>query len=68
MSTRKVVFSDSLDTGYADNVGLFRAVPLTSIKEDISMGFGGKAAGRVGHIQQHAPEWEKVCGNSDVFF
>ncbi|KAK6325851.1 hypothetical protein J4Q44_G00051930, partial [Coregonus suidteri] len=38
MSTRKVVFSDTLDTGYADDVGLSRAIPLTSVQEDTSMG------------------------------
>ena len=42
MSTRKVVFGDTLDTGYADDVGLSRAIPLTSNKEDTSMGLEAK--------------------------
>jgi hypothetical protein len=42
MSTRKVVFSDTLDTGYADDVGLSQSIPLTSIKEGISMGLEAK--------------------------
>lgn len=37
MSIRKTAFSDTLDTGYADDVGLSRAIPLTNIYNDRSM-------------------------------
>ncbi|KAJ8353276.1 hypothetical protein SKAU_G00208430 [Synaphobranchus kaupii] len=37
MSTRKTVFDNTLDTGYADDVGLSWAIPLTNIHSDRSM-------------------------------
>ncbi|KAJ8381215.1 hypothetical protein SKAU_G00019930 [Synaphobranchus kaupii] len=37
MSTRKTVFDNTLDTGYADDVGLSQAIPLTNIHSDRSM-------------------------------
>ncbi|KAJ8393632.1 hypothetical protein AAFF_G00058510 [Aldrovandia affinis] len=56
MSTRRIVLSDTLDTGYADDVGLSRAIPLTSIERDTTMGMETKQLDRVGGIQQHAAE------------
>ncbi|KAJ8391003.1 hypothetical protein AAFF_G00097810 [Aldrovandia affinis] len=38
MSTRRTVLSDTVDTGYADNVGLSQAIPLTNIESDTTMG------------------------------
>uniref|UniRef100_A0A8C7G191 Reverse transcriptase domain-containing protein n=1 Tax=Oncorhynchus kisutch TaxID=8019 RepID=A0A8C7G191_ONCKI len=42
MSTQNVFYSDTLDIGYADDVGLSRAIPLTIIKEDTSMDLEAK--------------------------
>ena len=37
MATRDAVFEDTLDVGYADDIGLSRAVPICDIKTDTSM-------------------------------
>ena len=37
MATRDAVFEDTLDVGYADDIGLSRAVPISDIMSDTSM-------------------------------
>lgn len=37
MATRDAVFEDTLDVGYADDIGLSRAIPICDIKTDTSM-------------------------------
>ena len=37
MATRNAVFEDTLDVGYADDIGLSRAIPVSNIMSDTSM-------------------------------
>ena len=37
MATRDAVFEDTLDVGYADKIGLSRAIPIANIMSDTSM-------------------------------